>query len=104
YVEDIHTNVAFLDLVNYDNHNLQRLEITAQLAGVVGTYAVSTNVTSRTVTVDLVLPLTVYLANRILQFQVTKILNTGEPTTTPWLTWDLTLQGNLISLTWEAIQ
>jgi hypothetical protein len=54
--------------------------------------------------VDLILPLTVYLANRILQYQVTKILKTGEQITTPWINWDLTLQGNIVSLTWETIQ
>lgn len=104
YVEDIHTNVAFVDLVNYDNHNLQRLEILTQLSGVVGTYRVLMDGVSRIGTMDLVLPLTVYLANRMLQFKVTQIFKTGEQQVTPWMNWDLTLQGNIVSLTWEMLQ
>lgn len=103
FVEDIHTNVVFLNLVNYANHGLQTLAIQAQIKGVAGVYPVATSEAEPISAIDLVLPLTTYLTHRVLQFQVTKTDSAGQVSNTPWLEWPLDTQGNVVSITWDLI-
>jgi len=102
FIEDIHCNVIFVNLVNYANHGLQTLGIEARIKDVQETYPVSIE-ERKAASVDMVLPLTNYLGNRTLQFQVTKTRTDGSTTMTPWLDWDLDALGNIISLGWDQI-
>jgi hypothetical protein len=106
FVEDIHTNVIFIDLVNYPNHALTKLEIRAQIKGVAGTSNVAMHGEPPRGSLEFLLPLTTYLANHVLQFQVKKTFTATAkpPETTRWLEWDLESNGNVVSLTWELIQ
>jgi len=104
FVEDIHTNVVFVNLVNYGNHGLEKLEIHARLRGVEGEQTVPLNEAEPVGGVEFVLPLTTYLASRVLEFQVTKVATGGASTATRWLEWPLDSRGNVVSLTWELIQ
>jgi hypothetical protein len=103
FVEDIHTNVLFIDLVNYANHGLTRLDIEARIKNVAGTQNVNMQGDPARGAVDFLLPLTTYLSNHILQFRVKKIFQAAAPQTTPWLEWDLETNGNVVSLTWQLI-
>lgn len=104
FVEDIQTNVVFIDLVNYANHGLTKLEIRAQIKSVPGTSDVAMQGDPPRGSLEFLLPLTTYLANHILQFQVKKTFAAKPPQTTRWLEWDLESNGNVVSLTWELIQ
>jgi hypothetical protein len=99
FIEDIHTNVVFVNLVNYANNDLKKIEIKAQLKDVEGTYTVPISEAEPVAAVDFVLPLTTYLTNRILQFQVEKVNNSDQTTQTGWLEWPLDIKGNVVSLT-----
>jgi hypothetical protein len=103
FVEDVVTNVIFVNLANYANHALSKLEIQARLKDLAQTYPVPIS-EGQSASVDITLPLTNYLENRVLQFQVTKTATAGQTTATAWLEWDLTAKGNVVSLTWELIQ
>jgi len=104
FVEDIHTNVVFVNLINYANHNLKRLDLRARLKEAPG------QETSMPISEEqpvgeaaFILPLTTYLGTRTLQFQVTRTDNSGAVAATAWLEWDLTTHGNVVSLTWSLI-
>lgn len=104
FIEDIHTNVVFVNLVNYGNHALKKLELRARLKAVEGTQSLQLSESEPVASVEFVLPLTTYLASRVLEFQVTKVNTSDQAATTPWLEWPLDSRGNVVSLTWELIQ
>lgn len=103
-IEDVHTNVIFIDLINYANHNLSRVEIRARMKDIAGEYPVVMSGDPPRGVIDIILPLTVYLEKRILQFQVTKTFTNGAQEVTAWFDWDMRQDGNIISLSWEMIQ
>lgn len=105
FVEDIHTNVVFVNLINYANHNLKRLDLRARLKDVLGSETgVAISESQPVVEAAFILPLTTYLGARTFQFQVTKTDTSDNVTATAWLEWDLTARGNVVSLTWGLIQ
>ena len=104
FVEDVHTNVAFVNLVNYANHDLASLSLEARLRGVSGTQALALNENEPVDALEFVLPLTTYLANPVLEFAVTKTMKDGTAATTDWLPWSFNERGNVVSLTWELIR
>jgi hypothetical protein len=105
-VEEVQTNIVFIDLVNYANHGLSRLEIKACLKDVPGTHDVPMQRAAPDSppvgTVDFILPLTTY-TNCILQFQVKKVFQSAPEQTTRWLEWDVERLGSVVSITWEMI-
>jgi hypothetical protein len=104
FVEDIRTNVVFVNLVNYANHNLKRLDLRARLKEAAGSeIGVAISETDPVGEADFLLPLTTYLGPRTLQLEVTKTDTSDHATTTPWLEWDLAARGNVVSLTWDLI-
>ena len=103
FVEDIHRNFVFVNLISFANHQLVRLEIQARIKDVVGTYTAQMTEDMRIAEIEVTLPLTTYLESHILQFQVTKVFST-ETTTTPWLDLNFDTSGNVVSLTWPLIQ
>jgi hypothetical protein len=104
FIEDVHTNVAFLNLINYENHALAALSLEARLRGVAGTQTLALDANVPVSALEFVLPLTVYLADPVVEFSVTKTMTTGITSTTSWREWSLPAQGNVISLTWDGIQ
>jgi hypothetical protein len=105
FVEDIHTNVVFVNLVNYANHGLKRLDLRVQLKEAPGSATdVPISEEQPVSEAAFILPLTTYLGAHTVQFQVTKTDTSDTVATTAWLEWDLTTRGNVISLTWSLIQ
>jgi hypothetical protein len=104
FVEDIHTNVVFVNLINYANHDLQRLDVKARLKEATGSETtVEVSEDDPVGEADFTVPLTTYLGPRTLQFQATKIDTGGHAMDTSWLEWDLGARGNVVSLTWDLI-
>jgi hypothetical protein len=101
FIENIHTNVVFLDLIDHAQHGIQTLQVQTRMDNVDGIYSVPW--TAGVGNVDILLPLTTQLDRRLLHFQVLKTLTSGQVSSTPWLDWDLAI-GNVISLTWPLIQ
>ncbi|MES2464683.1 MAG: hypothetical protein V4671_29320, partial [Armatimonadota bacterium] len=106
FVEEIQTNVIFVDLIHHASHGLKRLDIEAQIEGVPGTQnvALSGSLNPASGEAEFLLPLTTYLEKHILQYRVTKTLESDEVSVTPWANWNLQTQGNIVSLLWEMIQ
>ena len=104
FVEDVHTNAAFVNLVNYANHNLAALALQARLRGVPGIQTLALNENEPVDTLEFVLPLTTYLADPVLELAVTKTMKDGTAVTTDWLPWSFNERGNVVSLTWELIR
>jgi hypothetical protein len=106
FVEDVHTNVIFLNLINYAAHSLKQLSITARLKDVDGTYPVAIGDAlsgSPQAQVDMLLPLSNYIGQRVLQYQVLKTRSDDSVTTTDWIDWNLESKGNVVSLQWTDI-
>jgi len=100
-IEDIECNVVFIDVVNYENHGLTRLDIDARLQGVPGVYRVPMD--SRRGSVNFLLPLTTYLAARIVEFQVTKVFAGKPAELLAWRAWDMQAHSNIVTLTADMI-
>ncbi|WP_426148200.1 hypothetical protein [Polaromonas sp. DSR2-3-2] len=100
-IEEIECNVVFLDMVNYENHGLTRLDLDARLQGVPGVYRVGMD--SRRGAVNFLLPLTTYLAARIVEFQVTKVFPGKPAELVPWQAWDMEARSNIVTLTADMI-
>lgn len=103
FVEDLHTNVLFVELVNYANHDLAHLEIRARLRGLGEDRSVPMTGVPRVGELSFTLPLTSYLQAHTLEFQVTRVQVSGESSQTEWIEWDLETRGNVISITWDLI-
>jgi hypothetical protein len=103
YIEDIHVNVKFINLVNFSSHDLRSILVSAQIKEVPSLQHISL-AENGVGTMDFVLPLTRYMANPILQFQVTKTDTQGVEATTNWHDWALSTKGNVLSLDWEMMQ
>lgn len=103
FVEDIHTSIVFLDLINHANHGLRELQVEARLKDVPGLNTLRLTGDPPSATTEFILPLTTFLASRTLQFRVTKTFTASAPQVTRWLDWDLDRNGNVVSLTWELV-
>jgi hypothetical protein len=103
FVEDLTVNVIFINLVNFANHGLAGMSVAARIKGVGATVTAAISEAARVATINLRLPLTSYLGNQTLQYQVTKVAAAGATSVTPWIDWDLS-KGNVVSLVWEQIQ
>jgi hypothetical protein len=102
FVEDVHTNVIFLNLVDYSKHNLKKLSLTARLKDVEGTYTAEITGGGEA-QVDMMLPLTNYVGERVLQYQVLKTHGDDSVTATDWIQWNLEKNGNIVDLQWPVI-
>ena len=102
FVEDVQANVLFVSLVAFANHDLAALGITARLSGTEHDYAM-TLADGQTGAIDMTLPLTTYLDNQLLEFQVTKHLTGGDVVPMPWRSWDLKSQGAVVSITPDMV-
>ena len=85
FVENIHRNFVFINLINFENHQLSQLDIQAKIPGVTGTYTAQITDGKTLAEIDAILPLTAYLESHILQFQITKRFSTGTSSITPWM-------------------
>jgi hypothetical protein len=102
FIEDVTTNVIFVNLINYANHDLVALHVKARLEGASQQQVVELN-EGASASLTLTLPLTTYLDRKILEYQIDKTFAGQEAAeTTPWMKQDLTV-ANVISLTWELI-
>jgi len=104
FIEDIHTNIIFLSQASFANHNLKKLDITARIVDLAGTYTAAILDEGTPAAIDIILPLTAFLANPTLQFQVTRTDAAGQASRTPWLDWPLASKGVVVGLTWELIE
>ena len=103
FVEDIRTRVAFINLLNFDNHNLAAIAIEARIAQLPESYGTTLGATDTVQTVEMVLPLTRYLAQPVLQFQASVTRRDGSVRQTSWIDWPLDNKGNVVGITWELL-
>jgi hypothetical protein len=101
FVEDIYSEVAFTNLINYGNHSLAAIGITARVKDADGTYQIATSEAQPVSVIQIVLPLTKYLANPVLQFQASLTKNDGNVVGTVWIDWPFQSKGSVVALTWE---
>ena len=107
-IEDVETNIIFIDSIDHAKYGLQGLEIEARLEGIEGTKHLEltnkdTSDRLPTGEVRFFLPLTSYLQQPILEFQVTKLLVDGQASVMSWLEWDLKTKGHIITIDWNLI-
>jgi hypothetical protein len=104
FVEDIRTNLVFINQVNFANHALRQLEVVARIKDVPGEGKVSLSEADPVASLDFLLPLTTYLAHPTLQYQAVLTSTTDQVTRSAWKDWELARLGNVIGLTWENVQ
>jgi hypothetical protein len=102
FVEDVSTNVIFINQVALNAHGLKGLSAKARLKNMDHIYTLD-DVSGASTTLPITLPLTNYLAAQTLQYQITKIATDGSSSNTAWLEADLS-KSNIVSVTWGLIQ
>lgn len=103
FIENIYRSIAFINLVNFSNHGLARLEIQARVKEVEGNYHAQLTASMPVVEVEVILSLVTYMFHHALQYRITKVFTTGERTSTVWFEINLT-DSAMISITWDMIQ
>jgi hypothetical protein len=102
FVEDVTADVVYVNLVDLEAHGLTSLDVFCHLQG--ASEAFTTTLGDRqSAKVELTLPITDYLRNQILLYQVKTTPTSGTPSVSDWISWDLAKQGAVISITWDAI-
>lgn len=104
YIEDVYTNIIFVDLVNYEKHKLSKIEIRARIMDSEGIFKVPMSGDPPVGEIKIMLPLIQYLEKTVLQYEVKKTFKSGEVSVSSWLNWNLTENGNVVSLVWDKIQ
>ena len=103
FVEDIYTQVAFINLINFDNHNLAGIAVAARVEQLPETYSTTLGATDSVQVVQMVLPLTRYLSHPVLQFQASVTRRDHSVQQTSWIDWPLENKGNVVGITWELL-
>ncbi|MEH7754761.1 hypothetical protein V7457_27220 [Bacillus toyonensis] len=105
FVQDTHTTIQFLDLVNHQNHNIKTLDVKVKLKDIDKIYQVPMVGFPPKGLIDIIFPLTEsYYQKNIIKFQLTKTLNSGEVSEIPWIEWRLSEKGNIISINPDMIK
>ena len=102
FVEDIRMNVVFLDLIDHPTHAIARLDVQAELVGASAVQPVAMTGSPGSGSASFVLPLTTYLSNPVVRYQVSVLRTDGSSAAGGWQTVDTRTKGNLISLNWET--
>lgn len=101
FIEDVTTNVIFVNQVSLPAHNLKGLSAEARLKGTAHVYELP-DVSGASTSLTLTLPLTSYLDAQTLEYRITKIATDGTASPTSWLEADLR-QSGVVSITWDLI-
>lgn len=104
FLDQVETNVVLVNLVDLASRGLARLEVTARLRDVQGERSVQLTDEVATAEARFVLPLTRYLAARVLRYRITAVGTDGSATTGDEQEWDLAAGGNVISITWATAE
>jgi hypothetical protein len=100
YVSDVTTTLHIVNLVNYANSGLTRLDLEVKHAGAVHECPIDERGEAE---VALTFPLTSYLAARTVDVRVLQTFAEGRTTVTAWFPWDLASAGGVLSLTSQLI-
>lgn len=104
FIDHVQTNVVFVNLVSLAARGLARLEVVARLRDSPGEQVVQLTDEVAAVEVRFVLPLTTFLAGRVLEYRVSTVSTVStEVAGEDWTTWDIASKGNIVSLTWELV-
>jgi hypothetical protein len=97
YIADVSTRLSVVNLVNYANNGLTRLDLELRTgAGAVSQQPIDEGGQAE---ITLTFPLTSYLSARSVDIRVRELFRDGRQAATAWSTWDLASKGNVISLT-----
>jgi len=102
FIEDVTTDLIFVDLVAHATHGLALLHVDVRLQGRDAVQG-SADLTGASTPIRLTLPVTSYLEANSVQFRFTRRMTDGSTVTGAWLGWHMPSQGNVISVTWDMV-
>jgi hypothetical protein len=103
-IERIHVNVLFTNQIRFANHELSALAIAVRRAGSAEDEQVVVVPETTVAQVDLLLPLTEYVAQPLIQLRIVRTFADGRVETKEWFDWNLNTMGFVVGLTWSFIQ
>jgi hypothetical protein len=103
-IERIHVNVLFTNQIRFANHELSALAIAVRRAGSAEDEQVVVVAETTVAQVDLLLPLTEYVAQPLIQLRIVRTFADGRVETKEWFDWNLNTMGFVVGLTWSFIQ
>lgn len=102
YITESQTKIQFIDLINHQNHKIQELSVRTRLRDSKFEYLVPMSGNPLTGSLELMLNINDF-STPIIEFQITvKISEVIHKT--DWINWNLSINGNIISLVSEMIQ
>ena len=103
-IERVHINVLFTNEITFSAHNLTALTLFVRLEG--SSHAEQLHVTAdiTLVQADLLLPLTEYISDPVIQLRIVKKFSDGRNETKDWFNWDLNADGFVVPLDWDLVQ
>lgn len=102
FVEDVTADLIFVDLIAHATHGLALLHVDVRIHGRDAIQG-SADLTAPNTPVRLTLPVTSYLQTNSVQFRFTRRMTDGSTVTGAWLAWNMSSQGNVISVTWAMV-
>jgi hypothetical protein len=103
-IERIHVNVLFTNQIRFANHELSALAVAVRRAGSAEDEQVVVVAETTVAQVDLLLPLTEYVAQPLIQLRIVRTFADGRVETKEWFDWNLNTMGFVVGLTWGFIQ
>jgi hypothetical protein len=101
FVEDVRTNVVFVDQIDHAAHGLAGVTVRARLAGSDAAQEVALQGDPGCGVASFILPLTGYLRERVVEYQVGVVRPDATVQTGGWRRWDLATTGQIIPLDWS---
>jgi hypothetical protein len=103
FVEDVFTNVIFVNLIHHANHGLRALKLEARLKGSPETHVLDLAEGQHKV-LNFTVALSSYLEQQILEYRFLKTVEGSTPLLAgPLREWDLKAAGNVVSVTWDSV-
>ncbi|MCP4897466.1 MAG: hypothetical protein GY906_10890 [bacterium] len=104
YIEDIKVNLVLVNRIDFSGQDLKEVRLTGRIRGLEGEdEAAFTADSASAASLDFSLPLTVYLADPIIEYRATVEDRDDQKRVLAWKSWHLGTQGVIMEVTSEAI-
>lgn len=103
-IERIHVNVLLTNQIRFSNHALTAMTVFVRRSGVTTSEQIHVLADTTVAQVDLLLPLTEYVARPLIQLRIVKAFSDGRTEIKEWFDWDLNAMGFVVGLTWPLVQ
>lgn len=104
YLNEISTSMEFLDLIDHNNHQIERMEVSLRIPGYDHVIPVPLAGDPPAGKAAVVFPFSHFFSSPAVEIQVKFQHSQMQLQSTQWIPWNLPVKGTVVSLTWELLQ